>query len=68
MKKVRTSMVSLYTQWTDIGIHSYREACRWMLEQMPGKKISGRLEFKDARVTGPNRDRDDVSLGSNSAI
>lgn len=56
-------------QWTDIGNpKAYREACRWMLEQMPGTKISGRLNIKDARVTGPIEIGHDVTLGSNSAI
>lgn len=56
-------------RWTDIGNpQAYREACRWMLEQMPGTKISGSLSMKDARVTGPIDMGHDVTLGSNSAI
>jgi mannose-1-phosphate guanylyltransferase len=56
-------------QWTDIGNpKAYREACRWMLEQMPGTNISGRLNIKDAKVTGPIQIGHDVSLGSDSAI
>jgi len=56
-------------KWTDIGNpKAYREACRWMLEQMPGTNISGRLNIKDAKVTGPIEIGHDVSLGSNSAI
>jgi mannose-1-phosphate guanylyltransferase len=59
----------VHGRWTDIGNpQAYREACRWMLEQMPGTKISGRLNIKDARVTGPIEIGHDVSLGSNSAI
>ena len=56
-------------KWTDIGNpQAYREACRWMLEQMPGTKISGRLNIKDSKVTGPIDIGHDVSLGSNSSI
>jgi mannose-1-phosphate guanylyltransferase len=56
-------------RWTDIGNpKAYREACRWMLEKMPGTKISGRLSIKDAKVTGPIELGHDVSLGSNSSI
>ncbi len=56
-------------QWTDIGNpKAYREACRWMLEQMPGTNISGRLNIKDAKVTGPIEIGHDVTLGSNSAV
>ncbi|MDO9097199.1 MAG: NDP-sugar synthase [Candidatus Methanoperedens sp.] len=55
-------------RWTDIGNpQAYREACRWMLEQMPGTKISGRLDIKDAKITGPIDIGHDVSFGSNSA-
>ncbi len=56
-------------RWTDIGNpQAYRQACRWMLEKMPGTKISGRLSIKDAKVTGPIDIGHDVSLGSNSSI
>ncbi|HEY9245583.1 MAG TPA: NDP-sugar synthase [Candidatus Methanoperedens sp.] len=56
-------------KWTDIGNpKAYREACRWMLEKMPGTKISGRLSIKDAKVAGPIDLGHDVSLGSNSSI
>jgi mannose-1-phosphate guanylyltransferase len=59
----------VHGRWTDIGNpQAYREACRWMLEQMPGTKISGRLNIKDAKVTGPIDIGHDVSLGSNSSI
>ncbi len=59
----------VHGRWTDIGNpQAYREACRWMLEQMPGTTISGRLNIKDAKVTGPIEIGHDVSLGSNSAI
>ncbi|VVB90809.1 Bifunctional protein GlmU [uncultured archaeon] len=59
----------VHGRWTDIGNpQAYREACRWMLEQMPGTKISGRFNIKDAKVTGPVDIGHDVSLGSNSAI
>lgn len=56
-------------KWTDIGNpQAYRQACRWMLEQMPGTKISGRLSIKDAKIVGPIDIGHNVSLGSNSAI
>ncbi len=59
----------VHGRWNDIGNpQAYREACRWMLEQMPGTKLSGRLNIKDAKVTGPIDIGHDVSLGSNSAI
>ncbi len=59
----------VHGRWTDIGNpQAYREACRWMLEQMPGTKISGRFNVKDAKVSGPVDIEHDVSLGSNSAI
>lgn len=55
-------------RWTDIGNpQAYREACRWMLEQMPGTKISGSLSIKNAKVTGPVDIGHDVALGSNSS-
>ncbi len=58
----------VHGRWTDIGNpQAYREACRWMLEKMPGTKISGRLDIKDAKVTGPIDIGHDVILGSNSA-
>ncbi len=56
-------------RWTDIGNpQAYREACKWMLEQMPGTKISGSLSIKNAKVSGPIDIGHDVSLGSNSAV
>jgi mannose-1-phosphate guanylyltransferase len=59
----------VHGKWTDIGNpQAYREACRWTLENMPGTKISGRLNIKDSRVTGPIDIGHNVYLGSNSAI
>ncbi len=59
----------VHGRWTDIGNpQAYREACRWMLEQMPGTKISGSLNIKNARLTGPIDIGHDLSMGSNSAI
>lgn len=56
-------------RWTDIGNpRAYREASRWMLEQMPGTSISGRFSIKEAKVTGPIDIGYDVSLGSNSLV
>lgn len=59
----------VHGRWTDIGNpQAYREACRWMLEQMPGTKISGHLNIRNAKVTGPIDIEHDVYLGSNSAV
>lgn len=56
-------------RWTDIGNPlAYREACRWMLEQMPGTQISGNISIRGAKVTGPIDIGHDVSIGSNSLV
>ncbi len=56
-------------KWTDIGNpRSYREASKWMLEKLPGTKIAGHLQIKDARVTGPIELSYNVSMGSNTAL
>ncbi|MCX9013666.1 MAG: NDP-sugar synthase [Candidatus Methanoperedens sp.] len=56
-------------RWTDIGNpQAYREACKWMLEQMPGTQLSGNISIRDAKVTGPVGIGHDVSIGSNSLV
>lgn len=56
-------------KWTDIGNpQAYREACRWMLEQMTSTNISGSLSNKNSKVTGPIDFGHNVSLDSNSNV
>ncbi len=56
-------------KWSDIGNPmAYREACHWMLDQMPGTKISGSISIKDARVTGPIEIGHNVTISSNSYV
>lgn len=56
-------------KWSDIGNPlAYREACHWMLDQMPGTKISGSINIKDARITGPIEIGHNVTLSSNSYV
>ncbi len=56
-------------KWTDVGnAAAYRQAQRWMLEDLPGTTISGHFSTKDARITGPLKLDNNVSVGSNSAL
>lgn len=56
-------------KWTDIGNpQGYREACRWMLEQMTSTNISGPFNNNNAKVTGPIDFGPNVSIDSNSTI
>jgi mannose-1-phosphate guanylyltransferase len=55
--------------WTDIGNSAaYRQACKWKLEKLPGTKITGNLNIKDARILGPVDIEGGVSIGSDSAL
>lgn len=55
--------------WTDIGnATAYREACKWKLDNLPGTVISGHFNIKDARVLGPVKIGNGVSVGSDSAL
>jgi mannose-1-phosphate guanylyltransferase len=55
--------------WNDIGnATAYRQASRWMLDNLRGTEIVGHFEIKDARLNGPASIGTDVSIGSNSAI
>ncbi|MCJ7639160.1 MAG: NDP-sugar synthase [Euryarchaeota archaeon] len=55
--------------WNDIGnATAYRQASRWMLDNLSGTEIVGHFEIKDARLNGPASIGNDVSIGSNSAI
>lgn len=56
-------------KWTDVGnAAAYRQAQRWMLEELPGTTIDGHFSTKDARITGPLKLGNNVSVGSNSAL
>lgn len=56
-------------QWTDVGNpRAYREAQKWMLENMPGTLIHGRLRVENARLHGPLDVGNNVSVGKNSVI
>lgn len=56
-------------QWTDVGNPAaYREAQKWMLENMPGTHIHGRLLVENARLNGPIDVGNNVSVGKNSVI
>ncbi len=55
--------------WNDIGnATAYRQASRWLLDNLRGTEIAGRFNIKDARLNGPATIGTDVSVGSNSAI
>lgn len=56
-------------KWTDVGsAAAYREAQRWMLDSLPGTTIDGNFSTKNARIRGPLRVENNVSLGSNSSL
>ncbi|HYA33632.1 MAG TPA: NDP-sugar synthase [Candidatus Bathyarchaeia archaeon] len=55
--------------WNDIGnATAYRQASRWLLDNLRGTEIAGHLHINDARLNGPASIGTDVSVGSNSAI
>lgn len=56
-------------QWTDVGSpKAYREAQKWMLENMQATIINGRLIVENARLGGPLNIGNNVSVGRNSVI
>ena len=56
-------------QWTDVGSpKAYREAQKWMLDNMPGTLLRGRLQVENARLGGPLGLGNNVSVGKNSVI
>lgn len=56
-------------QWTDVGNpQAYRAAQKWMLENMPGTYIHGRLLVENAKLNGPLDVGNNVSIGKNSVI
>ncbi len=56
-------------QWTDVGSpKAYREAQKWMLENLPGTSLHGRLQVESARIAGPLTIGSNVSVGRNSVI
>ncbi|WP_424357827.1 sugar phosphate nucleotidyltransferase [Methanocella sp. MCL-LM] len=56
-------------QWTDVGNpQAYRAAQKWMLENMPGTYIHGRLLVEGAKLNGPLDVGNNVSVGKNSVI
>ncbi|MDD1721167.1 MAG: NDP-sugar synthase [Euryarchaeota archaeon] len=55
--------------WNDIGnATAYRQASRWMLDNIRGTEIAGHFHIKDARLNGPALIGTDVTIGSNSAL
>ena len=55
--------------WTDVGNpRAYREAQRWMLENMPGTTIQGRLLNEGARLNGPINIGNNVTVGKNTVV
>jgi mannose-1-phosphate guanylyltransferase len=55
--------------WNDIGnATAYRQASRWLLDNLRGTEIAGHFNIKNARLNGPATIGTDVSIGSNSAI
>ncbi len=55
--------------WNDIGnATAYRQASRWMLDNLRGTEIAGHFHIKDARLNGPALIGTDVTIGSNSAL
>ncbi len=56
-------------QWTDVGSpKAYREAQKWMLDNLPGTTLHGRLLVENARLNGPLTTGNNVSVGKNSVI
>jgi mannose-1-phosphate guanylyltransferase len=56
-------------QWTDVGSpKAYREAQKWMLENMPGTTLHGRLHVENAKLNGPLTVGTNVTVGKNSVI
>ena len=56
-------------QWTDVGNpQAYRAAQKWMLENMPGTYIHGRLLVEGAKLNGPLDVGNNVSVGKNSVV
>jgi len=55
--------------WTDVGsANAYRQAQRWMLESLPGTSIEGNFHTQNARIVGPLKIGNNVTVGSNSAL
>lgn len=56
-------------EWTDVGSPAaYRMANRWMLAALPGTTIEGHFNTKNARIKGPLKIGNNVSVGSNSSL
>ncbi len=56
-------------KWTDVGSSAaYRQAQRWMLDALPGTTIEGHFAAKNARIRGPLKIGNNVSVGSNSSL
>ncbi len=56
-------------QWTDVGNpRAYREAQRWMLENMPGTYIHGRMLNEGAKLNGPLDIGNNVTFGRHSVV
>ena len=56
-------------KWTDVGSSAaYRQAQRWMLDDLPGTTIEGNFTTRNARIRGPLSIGHNVSVGSNSSL
>ena len=56
-------------QWTDVGSpHALREAQKWMLENLSGTSLQGRLLIENAKLNGPLVIGNNVTVGRNSVI
>ena len=56
-------------KWTDVGSSAaYRQAQRWMLDDLPGTTIEGNFTTRNARIRGPLYIGHNVSVGSNSSL
>lgn len=59
----------VYGEWTDVGNPAaYRAAQRWMLASLTGTSIMGRFNTKNARISGPLKIDNNVTIGSNSSL
>jgi len=56
-------------QWTDVGSpKALREAQKWMLDNLAGTSLHGRLLIENAKLNGPLVIGNNVTVGRNSVI
>ncbi|NLI62073.1 MAG: NDP-sugar synthase [Methanosarcinaceae archaeon] len=70
-KKVKPCISGILVRgkWTDVGSASaYRSAQKWMLDDMPGTSIEGYFSSKNAKIQGPLKIGNNVTIGNNSSI